>query len=297
MAFAGGVVIAFTGLLDVSGMLAQPFMRYALLAGGAIALASGLAGYFVVLRGQVFTGDALSHVAFAGALAALAAGVDLRIGLFAAVLVVALVLGALGDRGHADDVAVGAVFAWVLGLGVLFLSLFTLNSSSGNGAAGVNVLFGSIFGFDAAHAWLATATSAVIVVVLIGMARPLLFASIDPLVAGAAGVPVRALGFGFLILVAITAGMATQAVGALLLLALLAAPAAAAQQLTVRPQRAMWLSAGIAVASMWIGLTVSYNIRDVPPSFAITATLTAVYIGAAVCSRRNMRGGDRFAAG
>jgi zinc/manganese transport system permease protein len=294
---AGGIVIAFTGLLDVSEMLAQPFMRYALLAGSAIAVASGLAGYFVVLRGQVFTGDALSHVAFAGALAALAAGVDLRIGLFGAVIAVALVLAALGDKGHADDVAVGAVFAWVLGLGVLFLSLFTLNSSSGNGAAGVNVLFGSIFGFDSGHAWLATATSAVIVVVLLAMVRPLLFASIDPLVAGAAGVPVRALGFGFLILVAITAGMATQAVGALLLLALLAAPAAAAQQLTVRPQRAMWLSAGIAVVSMWIGLTVSYSIRDVPPSFAITATLTAAYIGAAMWSRHIMRGHDRIAAG
>jgi zinc/manganese transport system permease protein len=278
-------------------MFSQPFMRYALLAGTAIALASGLAGYFVVLRGQVFAGDALSHVAFAGALAALAAGIDLRIGLFVAVLAVAMVLGVLGDRGEADDVAVGAVFAWVLGLGVLFLSLFTINNSSANGAAGVNVLFGSIFGFDSGRAWLVVATSFVIVAALVGIARPLLFASIDPVVADAAGVPVRILSFVFLILLAVTAGMASQAVGALLLLALLAAPAAAAQRLTVRPHTAMWLSAGIAVASMWIGLAVSYQVHDVPPSFSITAMLTACYTGAVVWSRLIMRGDDRLAAG
>jgi zinc/manganese transport system permease protein len=288
---------SIAGLLDLSGMFTQPFMRYAFLAGSAIAVASGLAGYFVVLRGQVFTGDALSHVAFAGALAALAAGVDLRIGLFAAVIAVALVLGALGDKGHADDVAIGAVFAWVLGLGVLFLSIFTLHGSSGNSAAGVNVLFGSIFGFDSGHALLTAITSAVIVVALLIMVRPLLFASIDPLVAGAAGVPVRALGFGFLVLVAVTAGMATQAVGALLLLALLAAPAAAAQHLTVHPHRAMWLSAGIALASMWIGLVISYGVRNVPPSFAITATLTAAFAGSVVWSRLMMRGRDRLPVG
>jgi zinc/manganese transport system permease protein len=284
-------------VLDVAGMFSQPFMRYALLAGTAIALASGLAGYFVVLRGQVFAGDALSHVAFAGALAALAAGIDLRIGLFAAVVAVAMVLGVLGDRGEADDVAVGAVFAWVLGLGVLFLSLFTINKSSADGAAGINVLFGSIFGFDSARAWLVVATSVVIVAALVGIARPLLFASIDPVVADAAGIPVRILSFVFLILVAVTAGMASQAVGALLLLALLAAPAAAAQRLTVRPYAAMWISAGIAIASMWIGLAVSYRLRDVPPSFSITATLTACYTGAVLWSRLIMRGDDRLAAG
>jgi len=289
-------VTVLAGVLDV-GLFSQPFMRYALLAGTAIALASGLAGYFVVLRGQVFTGDALSHVAFAGALAALAAGIDLRIGLFAAVVAVAIALGVLGDRGHADDVAVGAVFAWVLGLGVLFLSLFTMNKSSGNGAAGINVLFGSIFGFDSGRAWLVAGTSVVIVAALLGIARPLRFASIDPVVADAAGVPVRALSFVFLILVAVTAGMASQAVGALLLLALLAAPAAAAQRLTVRPHAAMWLSAGIAIASMWTGLAISYRMHDVPPSFSITATLTACYTGAVLWSRRIMRSDDRVATG
>jgi zinc/manganese transport system permease protein len=287
----------FADVLDVAAMFNEPFMRYALLAGTAIALASGLGGYFVVLRGQVFTGDALSHVAFAGALAALAAGIDVRIGLFAGVVAVAIVLGVLGDRGHADDVAVGAVFAWVLGLGVLFLSVFTMHNSSANGAAGVNVLFGSIFGFDSGRAWLVAATSIVIVVALVGIARPLFFASIDPVVADAAGVPVRGLSFVFLVLVAVTAGMATQAVGALLLLALLAAPAAAAQRLTVRPHTAMWLSAGFAVVSMWVGLAISYRVHDVPPSFSITATLTGCYTGAVLWSRLIMRGHGRLTAG
>ena len=96
-------------------MFEHPFLRYAFLAGTAIALASGLVGYFVVLRGQVFTGDALSHVAFTGALAALAAGIDLLLGLYGACVVVALAMAALGTRGRADDTVIGSVFAWISG--------------------------------------------------------------------------------------------------------------------------------------------------------------------------------------
>jgi zinc/manganese transport system permease protein len=96
-------------------MFALPFVRNALLAGSLIAVASGLLGYFIVLRAQVFAGDALSHVAFTGALAAAAAGVDLRIGLFAATVLMALLFAALGERARADDVTIGVVFAWILG--------------------------------------------------------------------------------------------------------------------------------------------------------------------------------------
>jgi len=91
-------------------MFAHEFFRNALLAGTFIALACGVVGYFVVLRAQVFAGDALSHVAFTGALAAAAAGIDTRIGLFAATIAVALVLGAIGRRAAADDVAIGVIF-------------------------------------------------------------------------------------------------------------------------------------------------------------------------------------------
>ncbi|MDX6430842.1 MAG: zinc/manganese transport system permease protein, partial [Streptosporangiaceae bacterium] len=106
-------------------VFAHPFMQHAFLAGTGIALSCGLVGYFLVLRAQVFTGDALSHVAFTGALAALAFGFDLRIGLFAATIGIAVMMGALGRRGRADDVVIGNVFAWILGLCVFFLTLYT----------------------------------------------------------------------------------------------------------------------------------------------------------------------------
>ena len=97
----------------------------------------------MVLRGQVFAGDALGHVAYTGALAALAAGIDPRLGLFAATVAVGLGLGLLGGRGAADDVVIGTIFAWVLGLGVFFLAYYTTHASTGNSAANVTVLFGA----------------------------------------------------------------------------------------------------------------------------------------------------------
>ena len=261
----------------LAGMFAQPFERNAFLAGTGIAVAVGLVGYFVVLRSQVFTGDALSHVAVTGALAALALGVDARVGLFAATIVVGMGMGLLGRRGRADDVVIGSVFAWVLGLGVLFLTLYTTSRSSSNGTAGVHVLFGSILGLSTAQAWLAAVIAAGVVIVLVVIARPLLFASVDEAVAQARSVPVRALGIGLLGLVGVCAAEATPAVGALLLLGLLAAPAGAALRLTARPYVALWLSAGIAVLAMWGGLTTSYLAPRVPPSFAIIAIAAAVY--------------------
>ena len=256
------------------GMFTHPFMRHAFAAGTAIAAAAGLVGYFVVLRGQVFAGDALSHVAFTGALAALAFGIDARIGIFAGAVLVAVLLAALGDVGQADDVTIGAVFAWILGIGVLFLSVFTSSRATENSTGGVSVLFGSVFGLDAAHARTAVIIAAVVCVTVLSVARPLLFASIDSAVAEAKGVPVRPIAYLF--------GEATQAVGALVLLGLLAAPAATAQRLTPRPFLALMLSGGIAVGATWCGLIVSYGIPSLPPSFAIMATLTVVYGGVAL---------------
>ena len=117
------------------------------------------------------------------------------------------------------------------------------------------------------------------------IARPLLFASIDEAVAAARGVPVRLLGIGFLALVGATAAEATQAVGALLLLGLLAAPAATALLLTDRPYRGMAISAGLAVAEMWAGLALAYAVPAMPPSFAIIAVATAAYLAACAGSR------------
>ena len=258
-------------------MFAHEFIRNAFLAGTAVALACGLIGYFVVLRAQVFAGDALTHVAFTGAVAAAAAGIDIRIGLFAATIAVALAIGVLGDRSHADDVTIGITFAWILGLGVYFLARFSAGSGGGNGLLGARALFGSIFGLSAADARLAAVIAAAIIVALAGVARPLLFASVDPTVAAARGVPVRALGLIFLALLGATAAEATQAVGALLLLGLVAAPAGAAQRLTANPYLGLGLSGGLAVIATWAGLTISYLVPKLPPSSAIIAVATLIY--------------------
>jgi zinc/manganese transport system permease protein len=270
-------------------VFSHPFIQHAFLAGTGIALACGLVGYFLVLRAQVFTGDALSHVAFTGALAALAFGIDLRIGLFAATIVIALLMSALGQRGRADDVVIGNVFAWILGLGVFFLTLYTTTRSTANGTAGVTVLFGSIFGLSAGQAGLAASIAAGVALLVVLIARPLLFASIDQSVAAARGVPVRLLGIVFLALVGATAAEAAQAVGSLLLLGLIAAPAGTALLLTDRPYRGLAISAGLAVLELWAGLALSYAIPSMPPSFAIIAVATSGYVTATVCSRLHTR--------
>ncbi|MGV4988697.1 metal ABC transporter permease [Streptomyces sp. NRAIS4] len=265
-----------TVLLAVSP-LSHPFFLHAFLAGTAIAAACGLVGYFLVLRAQVFTGDALSHVAFTGAMAALAFGADLRLGLFAATIAMALLFGTLGRKARPDDVVIGSVFSWILGLGAFFITLYTTSRSTTNGTAGVSVLFGSIFGISSSSAAVAAVVAAGVGLLVVLIARPLLFATLDEAVAAARGVPVRLLGYGFLALAGISAAEASQAVGSLLLLGLLAAPAGAAIRVTDRPYRALALSAGLAVLEMWAGLFASYAVPKMPPSFAIMAAATAVY--------------------
>ena len=153
-------------------MFAHAFVRNAYLAGTFIALAAGCVGWFAVARAQLFAGDALSHVAFTGALGAAALGVDARIGLFAASVVVAVGMGGLGERARADDVTIGTVFAWILGLGVLFLTIFTTSRSAGNGTAAVRVLFGSILGLSRGDVWIAVAIAAGCIGALLAIARP-----------------------------------------------------------------------------------------------------------------------------
>jgi zinc/manganese transport system permease protein len=258
-------------------MFAHEFMLNALTAGSLVGLACGLVGYFVVLRAQVFAGDALSHVAFTGALAAAVLGLNILAGVFIATILGGIAMGILGDRARADDVTIGSFFAWTLGLGVLFLSIFTTQKSAGNGTAGVRVLFGSIFGLSTTDVRTSVLLAALASVLLLAIARPLLFASLDTEVAAARGVPVRALGLGFLALLGLVAAQATQAVGALLLLGLLAAPAGAAHRITTRPYRGLALSAVFSVASVWVGLTLSYEFPTLPPSSMIIAAAVGIY--------------------
>jgi zinc/manganese transport system permease protein len=270
-------------------MLFGDFLGPALLAGSCIAVASGLLGWFLVLRAQVFAGDALSHVAFTGALAAAAAGVDLRLGLFVGTVLVAVWLAALGMRGTgasgqgrasqgADDVTIGMVFVWVLGLGVLFLNLFNAGASGANGAIAARTLFGSLFSLSSGGARLAALIAAALALALLAIARPLLLVSLDAPLARARGVPVRALGLVFLALVGLDAAEATQAVGALLLLGLLVAPAGAALRLTPRPYLSLALSVAIALAATWIGLGLAYLTGTVPPGSAVVLVAVLLYL-------------------
>ena len=260
-------------------MFAHDFIRNALLAGTPIALACGAVGYFVVLRSQVFAGDALSHVAFTGALAAAAAGVDLRLGLFAATVFVAALLAAIGERTRIDDVTIGIVFVWVLGLGVFFLDLFNRGVNGGNGIVASRTLFGSIFALTTSEARFAALIGVCVVLAVLAIARPLLYATIDPQVAAARGVPVALLGAALLILLGIDAAEATQAVGALLLLGLIAAPAGAAIKLTAQPYLALALSCLFALASIWLGVVAAYVISSLPPSTAILGVAALIYAG------------------
>ena len=273
----------------VQGMLEHDYMRHALLAGTFIALAAGLAGHFVVLRNQVFTGDALSHVAFTGSLGGYAAGIQPLVGLYVATVATALGVGSLGGRARSRDVVIGTVFAWVLGVGVLFLSIYTTARSTGNGAAGVNVLFGSIYGISIVQAITAAVVGTGVAAALLLLGRPLLLSSIDSDVAAARGVPVRLVGLAFLALVGVTVGEATQAVGALLIVGLLVTPAATAQRLTARPFRALALAGAIAVGCVWLGLLLAYATPRVPPSFAIISLAFAVYLLSTAVSRSGLR--------
>jgi zinc/manganese transport system permease protein len=259
-------------------MFAHEFIRNAYLAGSLIALACGLVGWLVVLRAQVFAGDALSHVAFVGAIAAATIGLDERVGLFALTLLLAAAMGALGRRAQPDDVTIGIVFAWILGLGAFFIALLATSSAGGSGISTANTLFGSILSLGAGQARLAALIGAGAVVAVLVIVRPLVFASLDPDVAAARGVPVRALGIVFLLILAVVTAEGTQAVGALQILGLLAAPAGAAQALTARPWLGLVLSGAIAVGSVWAGLALSYAIPKLPPSSAIIALAAGAFV-------------------
>jgi zinc/manganese transport system permease protein len=266
-------------------MFAHEFVRNAYLAGTFIALACGTVGWLIVLRAQVFAADALSHVAFVGAIGAAALGVDERLGLFVATVAVAAGIGLLGPRGQAGDVVIGIVFAWILGIGALLLTVLATSPQGGNGVTGVNTLFGSIYSLSGgASAIAAVAGLAVAIATLIGF-RPMLLSTLDSELATVRGLPVRLLGIAFLGLVAVVTAESTQAIGALLLLGLLAAPAGAAHQLTARPYRGLVLSAGLAVLATWGGLAASYAIPSLPPSTAIVGLAAAGYAAAAVTRR------------
>lgn len=262
---------------DVLQMLQYEFMQHALLTGTALSVVAGLVGYFVLLRHQAFAGESLSDVAFTGALGGAVFGINPLAGMLVLTVAAALMMASFSERLGERDIAVGTVLAWVLGLGVLFLNLFTRHVSRiGTGISGVTVLFGSILSVSVSQERAILLVGAGILVALLIIGRPLLFASLDPDVAAARGVPVRLLGLAFMALLAATVAEAVQAVGALLVFALLLLPAATAQRLTARPAFALALAALLAVCTTWIGITIAFY-SGLPSSVCISLLAVTSY--------------------
>lgn len=252
-------------------MLSYEFMRTAFLAAAVVSVLAGPVGYFLVLRNLTFAGHALSHVGFAGATGAALVGLKPLWGLLAMTLVSGLGIGVLGERVRGRDVAVGIVLVVALGLGTLFLHFY-----SGYAGSTQSLLFGNILGIDR-RALLPLAVLSALCLLLLGLiSRPLLFASLEPELAEAKGVSPRLIGILFLLLVAVAVAEATQVVGILLVFALLVGPAAAASRLTFRVGRGVALSALIALLVSWGGIAAAYY-SDWPASFWISALAGLVY--------------------
>jgi zinc/manganese transport system permease protein len=242
-------------------ILTSAFMRNALIGGTLVALAAGLIGYFIVVRNSAFAAHALAHIGFPGATGAVLFGLPVTVGLAAFCIGGALVIGALGKRADEREVATGTVLAAATGLGLFFSSLATKSSSTVT-----NVLFGNLLAVT--HQQL---------VIFAFVYRPLLFASVNPEVAEAKGVPVRVLSVIFMALLGLAVTMAVQAVGTLLLFALVVTPAATAIMLVARPGTAMAVSTVLAVVSVWTGLAVS-AMFNVPPSFVIVSIVSVIWL-------------------
>ena len=262
-------------------LLQFPFMVNAFRAGAIVAITAALIGWFMVLRRQTFAGHTLAVVGFPGAAGAVLLGVSANIGFFAFCITAALIIAALpasGQRRFSDESAViGTVQAFALACGFLFVSLY------GGNLNGINsLLFGSFLGITPSQVAVLALFGGAAVAALAFIARPLLFASIDPDVAAARGVPVRGVSTAFVVLLGVGAAAASQITGSLLVFALLVLPAATAQRLTTRPL--------FGVAVTWLGLACGYY-----SSYPIGFYLTTLAFGAYVAVTAAQAGGRRLA--
>ncbi|HET7443344.1 MAG TPA: metal ABC transporter permease [Solirubrobacterales bacterium] len=262
---------------DFEQLTTYPFMVQALEAGAIVAVMAGAIGWFMVLRRQTFAGHTLSVIAFPGAAGATLAGFPIALGYFGACGLGALALSLFGRGGRGDGIGgesatIGTIQAFGLGLGFLFVVLY------GGQLVGLeSLLFGTFLGITAGQVqtllWIAVAVLAVLAVI----GRPLLFASVDPGVARAAGVPTRLLDLGFLLLLGAAVAATAQITGALLVFALLVTPPATAQQITARPGPGLALSVGLALGVTWLGLAVAY-FSPYPVGFWVTSISFGLYV-------------------
>lgn len=249
-------------------------VRNSLIAGAVLGLVGGLAGTFVIMRDLPFAVHGISELSFAGAAGALLLGLSVAGGSVVGALAAAALIGLLGAKARDRGSVIGVLMPFGLGLGVLFLSLY-----KGRSANKFGLLTGQIVAIDTPHlSWL-LGTSAVVLVCLALMWRPLAFASLDPDVAAARGVPVRALALAFTLVLGLAVAVSVQVVGALLVLALLCTPAAAAVRVTASPVLVPVLSTVFATVSVVGGILLSIG-SSIPVSPYVTTISFALY---AVC--------------
>ncbi|MFI6151523.1 metal ABC transporter permease [Kitasatospora sp. NPDC051170] len=251
-------------IADVQDMWSYAFMVNAFRAGLIVAVVCAVVGWFMVLRRQTFAGHTLSVAAFPGASLAVLAGFSTSLGYFGFCTAAALVIAALRRSGSEESAVTGTVQAFALACGYLFISLY-----KGLLEGPTALLFGSFLGITTGQVVVLAVVGAAVLGVLAVIGRPLLFASVDPEVAAGRGVPVRALGTLFLVLLGAATAEASQITGTLLVFALMVIPAATAQQLTTRPGLGMLLSVAIGLAACWAGLIAAYY-RPYPLGFFVT---------------------------
>lgn len=264
-------------LHDLQQMWALPFMVNAYRAGTIVAVLAALIGYFMILRKQTFAGHTLSVVGFPGAAGAIWLGVSATYGYFVFCLSAAMVIALMPLRGRrmADQSAlIGTVQAFALACGFLFVALY-----KGFLGGTTALLFGSFLGITAHQVLILAAVSVIVIAALVLIARPLLFASLDPDVAAAHDVPVRLLDVGFLLLLAACVAETSQITGVLLVFTLLVLPPATAQQLTSRPARGLLLSLLIALITTWLALGIAFY-SPYPLGFWLSTLAFAEYVAA-----------------
>ena len=257
---------------DILIYLSEPFAQNALIAATLVAIMCGLIGPFVIMRRMAFAVHGTSELAFTGAAAGLLLGVSPLVGAFGGALVVAGLIGLLGGRERERDSSMGVILAFGLGVGVLLLSFY-----KGFATQATNILFGNIFGVSDWQLVLLLGVGAVTCLIMFAIYRPLLFASLDPEVARAKGLPMTLLSGLFLVILALTVTEAAQVVGTLLVLSLAITPAAAAHRITVRPATLTALSVLFALIASVGGVLLSLAFDTIKPTVFITAISFGIY--------------------
>jgi zinc/manganese transport system permease protein len=243
-----------------------------LVAGAALGVVGGLISAFVMMRDLPFAVHGISELSFAGASGFLLLGQSVVVGSLTGSIGAALLIGALGTRARDRNSIIGVLMPFGLGLGVLFLSLYKGRANNKFG-----LLTGQIAAVDTPHLAVLVAVSIVVVAGLLVVWRPLTFASTDPELAAARGVPVRLLSPVFMLLLGLTVAMSVQIVGALLVLSIVVTPAAAAMRVTSSPTLVPLLSVAFAVVAM-VGGTLLELGSYVPISPYVTTISFVIYL-------------------